>query len=122
MSTQDRDMTLLKRYRSGDCEAGHELILNYQKLIYKLAHAAHREHHRVDFQDICQEAFFGGLKAIDKYDESRGLQFKGYINWWFRSAITKYCGDNNVSSMRIPICAQKKIQPISAAGAQSPNE
>lgn len=63
---------------------------------------------RMEFMDIIQEGNLGLLKAIEKFDCSRGYKFSTYASWWIRQAITRAISDQN-KLIRLPVHVGEKL-------------
>ena len=65
----------------------------------KMAHASGMMDH---LEDMTQEGIFGLIKAMSKFDVSRGFKFSTYATWWIRQAITRAIADQ-ARTIRIPV-------------------
>lgn len=70
----------------------------------------------LDFEDKVSEGIFGLIRAIDKFDQSRGLKFSTYATWWIRQAITR--GTHNTGFLiRLPVHVNEAYKTYLAAVA-----
>ena len=65
----------------------------------KMAHASGMMDH---LEDMTQEGIFGLIKAMSKFDVSRGFKFSTYATWWIRQALTRAIADQ-ARTIRIPV-------------------
>ena len=91
LKSKDEEVALAKRVLEGDQEAKDELIQCNLKLVVSIA--KHYVNRGMDFLDLIQEGNLGLMKAVDKFDYTRGFKFSTYATWWIRQAITRALAD-----------------------------
>ena len=85
LQTKEEEVELAKRVLAGDEEAKEELIQCNLKLVVSIA--KHYVNRGMDFLDLIQEGNLGLMKAVDKFDYSKGFRFSTYATFWIRQAI-----------------------------------
>ncbi len=78
--------------RTGDIEVARKLVLANLRLVVKIA-LEYKSSTR-NIMDLIQEGNIGLMKAVSKYDPSKGAKLSYYASWWIRSYILKYILDN----------------------------
>ncbi len=61
--------------------------------------------------DLIQEGNLGLMKAIDKYDPSKGFKFSTYASWWIKQAVTRAIADQS-RMIRIPVHMSEKVNRL----------
>ena len=84
---------LLKKYRDdGDRKSLDEAIQGNLRLVIKIAQAI-SDNHR-EFDDIIAHGNIGLIKAAERYDVDRNVQFNTYASWWIRQSIWSFIKDS----------------------------
>lgn len=85
---------LVRRYQDqGDLQAGNDLITANLRLVVKIA-GDFQKYWTTNFLDLVQEGNIGLIKAINKFEPSRGIKFSYYATFWIRAYILKFIMDN----------------------------
>ena len=94
---------LIDRYRDGDMDARNELIEKNIGLCRKIAaQSSRRDNPTAGYEDLVQDGIEGLIKAIDKYDYTKGTRFSTYAIYWIRQSIYRSI-ENNSRLIRIPV-------------------
>lgn len=91
MLTQEEEIYFAKRVKQGDKKAEEALIGANLRLVCSLA--KHYEGCGLSYQDLIQEGNIGLLKAIKKYDYSKGFRFSTYAAWWIKQCLSRAVAD-----------------------------
>ena len=100
---------LSKRILNGDLSAREELINSNLRLVVSIA----KKHmgRGVSFEDLIQEGNLGLLRAVEKYDYTKGFKFSTYATWWIRQSITRAIADKS-RLIRIPVYVFEKMNKV----------
>jgi RNA polymerase sigma-32 factor len=91
--TPEEEENLLKELQeSGDIEVAKKLVLANLRLVVKIAIEYRSAWQNV--MDLIQEGNIGLMKAVSKYDGTKGAKLSYYASWWIRSYILKFILDN----------------------------
>ena len=96
----EEEPELAKRILEGDEEAKQRLINCNLRLVVNIA--KHYVGRGMQFLDLIQEGNLGLMKAVDKFDYTKGYKFSTYATWWIRQAITRAIADQ-ARTIRIPV-------------------
>ncbi len=98
--TADEEINIAKRMADGDDEAKHQLAEANLRLVVSIA--KRYVGRGMLFLDLIQEGNLGLIKAVEKFDYSKGYKFSTYATWWIRQAITRAIADQ-ARTIRIPV-------------------
>ncbi len=96
----DKEIELATRILDGDKEAKKQLTEANLRLVVSIA--KRYVGRGLSFLDLIQEGNLGLIKAVDKFDYSKGYKFSTYATWWIRQAITRSIADQS-RTIRIPV-------------------
>jgi len=102
----EQEIELAKQILAGDEEARKKLITSNLRLVVSVANKY--LHYGLPLLDLVEEGNLGLIKAVDKYDHTKGYKFSTYATWWIRQSVSRYLA-NYGRTIRIPVYMTENV-------------
>jgi RNA polymerase sigma factor, sigma-70 family len=113
--TSDEEIELAIRIEDGDENARKRLAEANLRLVVSIA--KRYVGRGMQFLDLIQEGNLGLIKAVEKFDYTKGFKFSTYATWWIRQAITRAIADQ-ARTIRIPVHMVETINKVKKVSSQ----
>ena len=111
----EEELTLSEQMAEGDSAAAKRLSEANLRLVVSIA--KRYVGRGMQFLDLIQEGNLGLIKAVEKFDYTKGFKFSTYATWWIRQSITRAIADQ-ARTIRIPVHMVETINKVKKVSSQ----
>ena len=117
--TQEQEVELAAKIKQGSVDAKNKMIESNLKLVVSVARRY--QNATLDLYDLIQEGNLGLIKAVEKFDGTKGIRFSTYATYWIRQSINRAIADKS-RNIRIPVHLFDKVNAYKKCVEQLGNE
>ncbi len=110
------EVDLARKVIAGDYDAREHMINANLRLVASVA-KRYVVKCKLPLLDLIQEGNIGLMRAVDKFDYTKGYKFSTYATWWIKQAISRYIMDT-AKSIRIPVYMKEQMNRINKLGSE----